>query len=205
MRKLVLTLIFICASFCLFAESGIASWYTSDRSGALTANGEFFDPGQLTAAHKSLTFGTVVKVTNVENGLSIQVRIHDRGPFVENRIIDLIPEGARQLGYYDQGIAEVSLEIVSEPDEPQTEYVDGRQTGWYTVQIGAYTNMQSAYDVLTGIKNAGLKPSVEIISDNMIRISVKNIQAYRLKGVLSALEEAGIKEPLVKGARSPYK
>ena len=123
MRKLVLTLIFIFASFCLFAESGIASWYTSDRSGALTANGEFFDPSQLTAAHKSLTFGTVVKVTNVENGLSIQVRINDRGPFVENRIIDLTPEGARQLGYYDQGIAEVSLEIVSEPDEPQTEYV----------------------------------------------------------------------------------
>lgn len=186
------------------AESGIASWYTADRSDALTANGEVFDNKALTAAHKSLTFGTIVSVTNNDNGKSIEVRINDRGPYVENRIIDLTPEGARQLGFYEEGIAPVTLEVVSEPEVPESQYINGADTGWYTIQIGTYTNMDNAYALYTNLKSAGLKPTVEIIGEAMVRISLTPVQAYRLNDTLASLSQLGITEPLVRGARNPY-
>lgn len=205
MKRPILTALLICISLSLAAaETGIASWYTSDRPDALTANGEIFDNTKLTAAHKSLTFGSMVRVTNDENGQSIEVRINDRGPYVENRIIDLTPEGARQLGFYDQGIAPVTLEVISTPDVPESEYVDGSQTGWYTLQVGSYTNIANAYTVYDNIRKAGLKPTVEIVNDTMVRISVANVQAYLLQDTLEILSSIGIGEPLVKGARSPY-
>ena len=205
MKRPILTALLICISLSLAAaETGIASWYTSDRPDALTANGEIFDNTKLTGAHKSLTFGSMVRVTNDENGQSIEVRINDRGPYVENRIIDLTPEGARQLGFYDQGIAPVTLEVVSTPDVPESEYVDGSQTGWYTLQVGSYTNISNAYTVYDNIRKAGLKPTVEIVNGTMVRISVANVQAYLLQDTLETLASIGIGEPLVKGARSPY-
>ena len=205
MKRPILTALLICISLSLAAaETGIASWYTSDRPDALTANGEIFDNTKLTGAHKSLTFGSMVRVTNDENGQSIEVRINDRGPYVENRIIDLTPEGARQLGFYDQGIAPVTLEVISTPDVPESEYVDGSQTGWYTLQVGSYTNISNAYTVYDNIRKAGLKPTVEIVNGTMVRISVANVQAYLLQDTLETLSSIGIGEPLVKGARSPY-
>jgi rare lipoprotein A len=88
------------------AQSGIASVY----SGGRTANGEYASSGALTAAHRSLPFGTKVRVTNESNGRSIVVRINDRGPFVRGRIIDLTPAGARALGF--DGLAHVSVDVV---------------------------------------------------------------------------------------------
>jgi len=90
------------------AESGIASVYA--YSGELTANGETASPKALTAAHRSLPFGTLVRVTNDLSGRSVVVRINDRGPFVAGRIIDLTPAGAAAIG--SDGLAHVSLEIV---------------------------------------------------------------------------------------------
>jgi rare lipoprotein A len=89
-------------------QSGIASIYTAS-SGPKTANGERVRSGALTAAHRTLPFGTKVRVTNINNGSSVVVRINDRGPFVRGRIIDLTPGGARALGF--SGIARVTLEI----------------------------------------------------------------------------------------------
>jgi rare lipoprotein A len=86
------------------AQSGIASIY----SGGKTANGEHASPRGLTAAHRSLPFGTRVRVVNRSNGRSVVVRINDRGPFVHGRIIDLTPAGARALGF--SGLARVSVE-----------------------------------------------------------------------------------------------
>jgi rare lipoprotein A len=87
--------------------SGIASVY----SGGHTANGEVASAGGLTAAHRSLPFGTMVKVTNTGTGRSVVVRINDRGPFVRGRVIDLTPAGARALGM--DGLAPVTLSVVS--------------------------------------------------------------------------------------------
>jgi rare lipoprotein A len=91
------------------AQSGIASVYA--HSGGKTASGERVAPGAFTAAHRSLPFGTRVRVTNRRNGRSIIVRINDRGPFVRGRIIDLSPAAARALGF--SGLASVSVDVVS--------------------------------------------------------------------------------------------
>jgi rare lipoprotein A len=89
-------------------QSGIASVY-SGKSGPQTASGERVISSALTAAHRTLPFGTMVRVTNVGNGRSIVVRVNDRGPFVRGRVIDLTRAGARGLGF--SGIARVKLEI----------------------------------------------------------------------------------------------
>ena len=88
--------------------NGIASIYA--YRGEPTANGERANPGGLTAAHKTLPFGTRVQVTNVKNGRSVVVRINDRGPFIRGRVIDLTPAGARVLGF--SGLAPVKLDIL---------------------------------------------------------------------------------------------
>lgn len=203
-RIILVVLLTVSAGFLWAAESGIASWYTADRPDALTANGEIFDNTALSAAHKTLAFGSIVRVTNNANGKSIEVRINDRGPYVENRIIDLTPEGARQLGYYDEGIADVTVEVISEPEVPETLYINGSETGWYTLQVGTYTNMENAWTVYTNIKSAGLRPTVEIVNDRMIRISVSDVQAYLVDQTREKLASVGITEPLVRGARNPY-
>lgn len=88
------------------AQSGIASVY----SGGRTADGEHAYAGGLTAAHRSLPFGTLVRVTNTRNGRSVVVRINDRGPFVRGRIIDLMPAAAHRLGF--SGLAHVTVTVV---------------------------------------------------------------------------------------------
>ncbi|HVY59764.1 MAG TPA: septal ring lytic transglycosylase RlpA family protein [Xanthobacteraceae bacterium] len=90
------------------AMTGVASVYA--YKGEKTANGERASPGGLTAAHKTLPFGTRVRVTNEKNGRSVVVRINDRGPYVRGRVIDLTPAGARRLGF--SGLAPVRLQIV---------------------------------------------------------------------------------------------
>ncbi len=99
-----------------YRERGIASWYgyetRSKPGGHMTANGEAFDPNGLNAAHKYLPLPTHVKVTNLENGRSILLRVNDRGPFVEGRIIDLSAGAAKKLGFYDKGTARVMVETI---------------------------------------------------------------------------------------------
>ena len=102
--------IMLACSSAAMAESGIASVYA--YSGEKTANGEHANPGGLTAAHRTLAFGTQVRVINQRNGRSVIVRINDRGPFVRGRVIDLTPAGARALGF--SGIAPVKLAVMSE-------------------------------------------------------------------------------------------
>ena len=92
---------------------GRASWYGPGFAGRRTANGEIFDPSQLTAAHKTLPFGTRVRVTNLNNGRSTLVRINDRGPFKPGRIIDLSRAAAEQIGMIGSGTAPVTLELMS--------------------------------------------------------------------------------------------
>jgi len=99
-----------------YRERGIASWYgyeTRNKPGGhMTANGEAFDPNGLNAAHKYLPLPTHVKVTNLENGRSILLRVNDRGPFVEGRIIDLSAGAAKKLGFYEKGTARVMVETI---------------------------------------------------------------------------------------------
>ena len=98
-----------------YDETGLASWYGEETAvlGRPTANGEVFDPNIATAAHKTLPLPSVVRVTNLDNGKSLVVRLNDRGPFAPGRIIDLSHEGARLLGFVKQGIAKVRVQILA--------------------------------------------------------------------------------------------
>ncbi|MEW6542099.1 MAG: septal ring lytic transglycosylase RlpA family protein [Nitrospirota bacterium] len=93
-------------------ERGVASWYGKEFDGWLTASGEPYNMEDLTGAHRTLPLGTVVRVTNVNNGRQVQVRINDRGPYVNGRILDLSYKAARRLGMVEGGTAAVSLEVV---------------------------------------------------------------------------------------------
>jgi rare lipoprotein A len=89
--------------------TGKASFYADSFQGKKTANGERFRQGKLTAAHKSLPFGTIVKVTNLKNGKTVKVRINDRGPYAAGRIIDLSKKAAKKIGMVKQGVADVKV------------------------------------------------------------------------------------------------
>ena len=91
---------------------GMASWYGSDFHGRRSASGEIYNQNTLTAAHRSLPFGTRVRVTNVHNNRSVVVRINDRGPFIGGRVIDLSTAAARNLGMMGSGVAPVRIQVV---------------------------------------------------------------------------------------------
>ena len=93
-----------------FRQEGIASWYGPTHQGRTTANGEPFDMEAMTAAHRTLKFGTIVRVTNLANGRTVKVRINDRGPYAGKRIIDLSARAAHDLGMAEKGIARVRIE-----------------------------------------------------------------------------------------------
>ncbi len=99
-------------------ETGLASWYGPGFHGKTAADGSRYNQRKLTAAHRVLPFGTLVRVTNLENGRSVKVKITDRGPFVEGRIIDLSKKAAKKLKMVDRGVVRVKLEVVEWGDGP---------------------------------------------------------------------------------------
>jgi rare lipoprotein A len=116
-------------------EEGKASWYGAPFHGRQASNGQIYDMNKLTAAHRTLPFNTIVRVTNTANGKSTTVRITDRGPFVDNRIIDLSYAAAKELGSVGPGVVPVRLEILSAIDP---------NAGFFTVQIGAFRDRANA-------------------------------------------------------------
>jgi len=95
--------------------TGRASYYHDSLHGRRTASGAIYDRNALTAAHRTLPFGTVVRVKNLGNGRSVRVVVNDRGPFVRGRIIDLSRRAAEELGFVRQGLCEVSVEVIDSP------------------------------------------------------------------------------------------
>ena len=96
----------------LLTLEGVASYYATDFHGKLTSNGETFDMNALTAAHRTFPFGTKIRVTNLENNLSVMVRVNDRGPFIEGRMIDLSLGAAKEINLVKTGTARVRLEVI---------------------------------------------------------------------------------------------
>jgi rare lipoprotein A len=122
-------------------DRGIASWYGPGFHGRRTANGETYNQEELTAAHRSLPFNTLVRVENVHNGKSVVVRINDRGPYVGNRIIDLSHKAARQLAMVGTGTADVRLTIINpDPEYDRQEYLQER----FTLQVGSFSRPDHA-------------------------------------------------------------
>lgn len=121
----------------LYVETGIASWYGPPYHGRKAANGEVFDTNRRTAAHRTLPLNSIARVTNVKTGHSAVVRITDRGPFIEGRMLDLSVAAAKAVDVWRPGLATVRLEVMVAPASLD---VGGR----WCVQIGAFTNKAEA-------------------------------------------------------------
>ncbi len=115
-------------------ETGTAAWYGKEYQGKKTASGEVFDMNSLTAAHRTLPLGTVIRVTNLENEKSVTVAINDRGPFTNNCILDLSYAAARKLGIVAQGTGRVQIDILEA----------GREPAQYTVNAATFTEEENA-------------------------------------------------------------
>ena len=125
-----------------YREIGIASWYGKKFHGRLTANGEVYNMHAISAAHKALPLPTTVKVTNLDNGRSIVVRVNDRGPFHDDRLIDLSWAAARELGFHTKGTAPVVVEAMDEVNHPELAMVPHEET--YYLQAGAFQLREGA-------------------------------------------------------------
>ena len=119
-------------------ESGVASWYGHPYHGRQAANGEIYDMEKLTAAHRTLPFETWVRVHNLTNDKTVDVRIQDRGPFIDNRIIDLSKAAAREIDLIGPGIVRVKLTVISAPKLPE----NYREV--FGVQVGAFRDKRNA-------------------------------------------------------------
>ena len=120
-----------------YTEEGLASWYGVPYHGRPAADGEIYDMETLVAAHRLMPFNTWVKVTNLANGKSVDVRIIDRGPFVGGRVIDLSKAAARQIDLLGPGVGRVRLEVISAP-------VDTPANDFFAVQVGAFSSYSNA-------------------------------------------------------------
>ncbi|HKS67620.1 MAG TPA: septal ring lytic transglycosylase RlpA family protein [Candidatus Acidoferrales bacterium] len=118
-----------------YVEDGVASWYGVPFDGHRTSDGEIYDMHQFTAAHRTLPFNSIVRVTNLSNGKQTEVRVNDRGPFVANRVIDLSFAAAQAIGMVGPGTAQVRLDVVSGPSPA---------AGFFGVQVGAFLRQENA-------------------------------------------------------------
>lgn len=174
---------------CSGLEIGYASWYGGKFHGRFTANGEVYDMNKLTAAHRTLPFGTCVKVVNIDNGKSIIVKINDRGPFVEGRIIDLSRAAAEKIDMLKNGIARVFIEAVSVIEENNT---------LYTIQIGSYSDPENAVRLKDFFEEKGFTVIIEKSSEGFHRVIIEDIHYDALKPLIKELADLGINHVLVK-------
>jgi len=170
------------------AEDGLASWYGGKFHGRMTSSGEVFDTNTMTAAHRTLPFGTVVKVTNLENGKSALVKINDRGPFVGGRIIDLSRAAAAAIGMIDSGVAHVSLQIV--------EFVS--QSDLFAIQVGAFGQEKNAEKTASVLTSDGFTVTTEKSSLGITRVFVRALSPQELADTQKKLEKLGFTSYLVR-------
>lgn len=191
-----------------YVERGIASWYGKKFHGRRTSSGETYDMYAMTAAHKTLPLPTYAEVTNLQNGRSVTVKINDRGPFHENRIIDMSYAAAHKLGMLGKGTALVEVRAITpgRRQDPQQQYVAARpqQTAevsaeQFYIQVGAFSDLDNAEQ---------LRSRLDSIEDKFARIYqsvVDNRTLYRVRigpmsdvatadRIVARLSEYGISE-----------
>lgn len=166
-----------------YVERGLASWYGSKFHGRRTSSGEIYDMHQLTAAHKELPLPTFARVTHLENNRSVVVRINDRGPFVDDRIIDLSYAAAKAIGMAEEGVAPVEVEALTSPAarEPARHAATGEASelpdgGPFYLQVAAFRERQNAEQLMTRLRTR-VPADVSIVRaeerpDNLYRIKL---------------------------------
>jgi rare lipoprotein A len=185
-----------------FEQEGLASWYGGKFQGRQTASGEIFDTNEFTAAHKSLPFGTIVKVTSLENGKSTVVRVNDRGPFVPGRIIDLSRAAAAAIGLAGKGVARVRIEVLAadSPEavellaDPRAAAAARRTSATYSIQVAAFRKREYAERSLKRLTEEGFGGALEQTPDGIYRVLVQNVPESELPAVKQRLREHGWKD-----------
>lgn len=150
-------------------QVGLASWYGIEEHKRRAASGEVFDKDELTAAHKALPMDSIVRVTNLENGMDVIVRINDRGPFVAGRVIDLSYAAAKEVDLIGPGTAQVKVEVISTPNR-EDNYFKGK----YVVQVGSFKDKSNAYKLKK-------KLSANFDNVNVHEYSHNNDSYYRIR------------------------
>lgn len=159
-------------------EEGVSSWYGPNFNGKLTANGEIYDMNGLTAAHRTLPFGTILLVENVDNGKTVQVRINDRGPYAKDRIIDLSKGAAEEVEMIGPGTANVRLFLLK--GDLENSRITDIKVPTYTVQLGSYQD-----------KTEALKHADEVEGGRVETVKVNKQTFYRVYvGTYTDAEEA---------------
>ena len=158
-----------------YLEVGIASWYGKKFHGRKTSNGERFDMYQVSAAHKTLPIPTVVRVTNLENSKKIDVRINDRGPFHDDRLIDLSMAAARALGFSEQGTAPVVVEAIDAVNYPEQFVADDTPASVY-LQAGAFQSVVAAQALMNKIEAA--------LPETLAEVGLRELPSEQTGGIL---------------------
>lgn len=173
-------------------QVGTASWYGADFHGRTTANGEVYDMHAPTAAHKTLPFNTVVRVTHLTTGAATEVRINDRGPFVGERIIDLSMAAAGDLDMIRTGIAEVRIEVIRPGDPPAA-------AAGYVVQVASFRESGNARALRDRLRGAGFDAELQP-SGGYTRVVIPGLDASSAAQVQQRLRERGFPEGLARPA-----
>lgn len=170
-------------------QTGYASWYGGHFQGRQTANGETFDTNQLTAAHRTLPFNSIVRVTNVKNERSVVVRINDRGPFVDNRIIDLSRAAADAIGLTAAGVGMVRLEVLHLQQETQLR----------TIQVGSFSQRSNADAVAARLRRGGFSPVIQQVANQRVhRVLIQSVPEDEIDAYRARLREIGFSQVLVR-------
>jgi rare lipoprotein A len=175
-----------------WSEDGLASWYGGDDGfeGKPTASGEIYDSSKMTAAHRDLPLGTVVRVTNLDNGRSVDVRVNDRGPFVNGRVIDLSQEAARRLDLIGPGVAPVRIVIVKAGVSP-TPVPASVAAGPWAVQVGSFGEPDRAEKHAQRLRAAGFRVYLEPY-EGLTRVKIGPLDTRAdAEEVLAQAETAG--------------
>ncbi|OGP87459.1 MAG: hypothetical protein A2156_01145 [Deltaproteobacteria bacterium RBG_16_48_10] len=169
-------------------QFGVASWYGGEFHGRPTSSGEVYDMYQLTCAHNTLPLGTVVMVTNLENGRSLELKVNDRGPFVKERILDVSYAAAQMLGMWEKGTAPVKVEVVSLAIEPIQRF---------TLQVGSFsdeTNAQKLAEQLRKSFENVYVATVETLTQKYHRVRVGQFETRDAAlGMAEKLSQLGFK------------
>lgn len=182
-----------------WSEAGLASWYGGDDGfeGKPTASGEIYDSSKLTAAHRDLPLGTVVDVTSLDSGRAVRVRINDRGPFVQGRIIDLSRKAALDLAMIGPGVARVRLVVVT----PGVEVEPVSATGQWSVQVGSFAEKPRADRHADRVRAAGFTVYFEPYQ-GLTRVKVGPVESRaEAQAALTILEQAGFEGIVVPANR----
>jgi len=179
-------------------QTGLASWYGPKFDGRRTANGEVFDMNGVSAAHKTLPFGTVIRVKNLENGRSLNVRINDRGPFIKGRIIDLSRGAAQQIGMLGSGVAHVEIAVVAWPqDTKPSNPTEFPTTHGPWVQAGAFRQIDRARALAASLQKQ--EPRFAVYSEqDWHRVQARLATPNEAQRLIRRLKKHGVKAVAVR-------